>query len=463
MNIQTIDINNLTISQLNVRTLSVGETLDNLRENIKTHGLLNPLTVKFNNTTNMYEIIAGQRRFNALKELKYKNIQCNVISNITLEKEQIVLSLTENIHRDNMKLSDIVKTYNKLYDKYNVNNKSKEDIIKEIAEITNTDSKKIKQYKDISHFPDSILDYLDKTGNEKMTIEFAIKLSKIGIIDEDELKQIIGLFRTVKHSDRPKLLKKIQDAEIYDSDKNEFHKYIEKIGKIRTTFLAEIKKKEEEEKKIREEIIRQLEEEAKRKALEEEAKLEAEEEAKRKAAEKAKLEALEVKQEPGVVFEPEKKEPESADLTVYTNKIQNIIEKNNNSVFIITNTPVRNPELQNIYREAIVKRFNKCIVSGWDNEVCEAAHIVPFSESKSFDIDNGLLLNSVLHKLFDKHYWSICPDTYCIKIFIPDNKNDIYDILKPYENKCLYVLKHYSNISKFLLKHYNIANIKLIE
>jgi ParB/RepB/Spo0J family partition protein len=447
MNIQTIDINNLTISQLNVRTLSVGETLDNLRENIKTHGLLNPLTVKFNNTTNMYEIIAGQRRFNALKELKYKNIQCNVISNITLEKEQIVLSLTENIHRDNMKLSDIVKTYNKLYDKYYDSTKKEPEIIKEIAEITNTDIKIIKQYKEISHFPDSILDYLDKTGNEKMTIEFAIKLSKIGIIDEDELKQIIGLFRTVKHSDRPKLLKKIQDAEKYDSEKNEFHKYIEKIGKIRTTFLAEIKKKEEEEKKIRDEIIRQLEEEAKR-----------------KAAEKAKLEALEeVKQEPGVVFEPEKKEPESADLTVYTNKIQNIIEKNNNSVFIITNTPVRNPELQNIYREAIVKRFNKCIVSGWDNEVCEAAHIVPFSESKSFDIDNGLLLNSVLHKLFDKHYWSICSDTYCIKIFTPDNKNDIYDILKPYENKCLDVLKQYSNISKFLLKHYNIANIKLKE
>ena len=37
MNIQTIDINNLAISSFNVRTLSDGETLNNLRENIIYH------------------------------------------------------------------------------------------------------------------------------------------------------------------------------------------------------------------------------------------------------------------------------------------------------------------------------------------------------------------------------------------------------------------------------------------
>ena len=441
MNIQTIDINKLTISSLNVRTLSDGETLCKLRENIKIHGLLNPLTVKLNNNTTMYEIIAGQRRFNAIKELKFNNVQCNVISNTSPETKQIVLSLTENMHRDKMKLSDIVKTYNKLYDRYYVDGKTDEDaIIKEISEITNTDSKIIKKYKEISHFPDSILDYLDKTGNEKISIEFAIKLSKIGINDEDELKQIIELFYNVKHSNRPKLLKKIQDAEKYDFGKNDFHKYIEKIGKITTAFLAKIKEEEEKEKKIREEIIKKA----------------AEEEAKRKAEE-----AAEAKQEP---VEPgEEAKQKAADLTEYNNKIQNIIEKNNNSVNININTQVRNPELQKLYRDYIVKRFNKCIVSDMDNEVCEAAHIVPFSESQNFDIDNGLLLNSVLHKLFDKHYWSICPDTYNIKFFIPDNKNSIHDILKPYENKCLEVLKQYSKISELLTIHYNVAEQKLID
>lgn len=37
----------------------------------------------------------------------------------------------------------------------------------------------------ISHFPDSILDKLDKRGNEKLTLEFAVLLSKIDITEED--------------------------------------------------------------------------------------------------------------------------------------------------------------------------------------------------------------------------------------------------------------------------------------
>ena len=34
--------------------------------------------------------------------------------------------------------------------------------------------------------------------------------------------------------------------------------------------------------------------------------------------------------------------------------------------------------------------------------VCDASHIIPFSETLSFDVDNGILLNSILHRLFDK-------------------------------------------------------------
>ena len=118
------------------------------------------------------------------------------------------------------------------------------------------------------------------------------------------------------------------------------------------------------------------------------------------------------------------------------------LKKNNNSIYITSSE--RNPELQNIYRNAIIKRYNRCIVSNMDNEICEASHIIPFAESKSFDINNGLLLNSILHKLFDKYYWSINPKTLCIEIFVPVFKNDIYNILKPYENIIKYLIDHYN-------------------
>ena len=138
--------------------------------------------------------------------------------------------------------------------------------------------------------------------------------------------------------------------------------------------------------------------------------------------------------------------------TDYNNIIQKIKEKNNDSVYI--NTNIRNPQLQNEYRKAIIQRFNKCIISDYDSEVCEAAHIVPFSESENFEIDNGLLLNCVLHNLFDKYYWSINPDTFCIEIFKPDTSN-IYSILKEYDNKYIEILKEYPKIKEYLKNHYD--------
>ena len=85
-------------------------------------------------------------------------------------------------------------------------------------------------------------------------------------------------------------------------------------------------------------------------------------------------------------------------------------------------------------------------------EVCEAAHIIPFSKCENFDIDNGLLLNSILHKLFDKYDWSINPNSLCIEI----NKvsTDIYNILKPYENKHIKILLYFPKTIINLQEHY---------
>jgi hypothetical protein len=63
---------------------------------------------------------------------------------------------------------------------------------------------------------------------------------------------------------------------------------------------------------------------------------------------------------------------------------------------------------QNKFREKIIFRDKKCLVTGDNHEICEAAHIIPYSESKSFDIANGVLLNRCFHNLFDKYLFSIC-------------------------------------------------------
>jgi predicted restriction endonuclease len=56
---------------------------------------------------------------------------------------------------------------------------------------------------------------------------------------------------------------------------------------------------------------------------------------------------------------------------------------------------------QTKFRKDLIDFYGHCIVSGDDSEICQACHIIPFSETKFNHIDNGLLLNYNLHHLFD--------------------------------------------------------------
>lgn len=67
---------------------------------------------------------------------------------------------------------------------------------------------------------------------------------------------------------------------------------------------------------------------------------------------------------------------------------------------------------QNKFREELIMRDEKCLITGDNSEICEACHIIPYCDSKSFDIANGLLLNRCFHKLFDTYKISINSNNY---------------------------------------------------
>jgi hypothetical protein len=106
---------------------------------------------------------------------------------------------------------------------------------------------------------------------------------------------------------------------------------------------------------------------------------------------------------------------------------------------------------QDSFRKELIKKYNRCIVSNSIDIECEACHIIPYFICKNFNVDNGLLLSSDLHKTFDKYYWSINPNTLQIEI----NKN-IRNCgkIKNYENEKVNI-KINSNLYNNLLYHYN--------
>ena len=109
-------------------------------------------------------------------------------------------------------------------------------------------------------------------------------------------------------------------------------------------------------------------------------------------------------------------------------------------------------KFQKRFKKDLLERYNnKCIISNNDcKDELEAAHIIAVSEHGSYDVDNGLLLSSNLHKTFDKYYWSINPNTLVIEI--KENTN-VGSITKYKGIKIDIELNH--TILKNLEYHYN--------
>ncbi|HEX8973900.1 MAG TPA: ParB/RepB/Spo0J family partition protein [Patescibacteria group bacterium] len=90
------------------------EKLDNLAESIKTHGVIQPLIVTKNG--NQYELIAGERRYQASKRAGLKKVP--VIIRQAQELEKLELAIIENVQRHDLNPIEEGKAYQKLIDDY---------------------------------------------------------------------------------------------------------------------------------------------------------------------------------------------------------------------------------------------------------------------------------------------------------------------------------------------------------
>jgi len=172
MEIVNVDITQLYVSNINVRKTLTSEEdetgITDLANDIQINGLINPITVRFNN--DKYEIIAGQRRYLAMKYLNKSHIPCNLLSIDTQKAEEI--SLVENVQRNQMTTGDKVRSYSKLYDVYNG------DIDRVISAI-HISKQTIQKYLKMRNLPEDVLMLLDTTNEHKISIDVAIELTKL--------------------------------------------------------------------------------------------------------------------------------------------------------------------------------------------------------------------------------------------------------------------------------------------
>lgn len=90
--------------------------LQELADSIKEHGILQPIVVSQNGE--QYEIIAGERRFQAAKRIGLATVPV-VVRNVT-EQEKLELAIIENVQRHNLNPIEEAKAYLRLVDEFSL-------------------------------------------------------------------------------------------------------------------------------------------------------------------------------------------------------------------------------------------------------------------------------------------------------------------------------------------------------
>lgn len=122
-----------------------------LAQSIKQHGLINPLTVRALGD-GTYEIIAGQRRYLACRELGLTTVRVIVQDQVS-DTTAVALSLIENVQRADMHPLDKARAYQDLREHCGGN-------LRQVAEATGVTIATIQRYLDLLRLPPQLQEEL---------------------------------------------------------------------------------------------------------------------------------------------------------------------------------------------------------------------------------------------------------------------------------------------------------------
>ena len=109
-----MDIESLTPNLFQPRKNFDKDKMEELKESIKKHGIIQPIVVR--KIANGYETVAGERRLKAAKEIGLKKIPA-IIKSINNEKS-LEIALVENIQREDLNPVEQANAFKRLIDEF---------------------------------------------------------------------------------------------------------------------------------------------------------------------------------------------------------------------------------------------------------------------------------------------------------------------------------------------------------
>jgi len=125
-NINDIELSEISVNPFQPRSNFSNNSLKELSISIKNIGIIQPITVrKIEN--NKYQLISGERRLRACKEIGLKKIPAFV--RMANDQDSLEMALVENIHRQDLDAIEIAISYQRLLEEINLTHEELSDKI----------------------------------------------------------------------------------------------------------------------------------------------------------------------------------------------------------------------------------------------------------------------------------------------------------------------------------------------
>lgn len=124
--VRKVPLDEVVPSPLQPRKEFAPEQLHELMDSIREHGIIQPLIVRL--VANKFELIAGERRWRASRELGLKEVP--VIVRTASDKDVLEMALIENLQRENLNPVEEAQAYVRLSKEFNLR---QEDIAQRVG------------------------------------------------------------------------------------------------------------------------------------------------------------------------------------------------------------------------------------------------------------------------------------------------------------------------------------------
>jgi len=173
-----IPTNNIFPNPYQPRTNFEPGALDDLKNSIIENGLIQPITVR--RVDKHFELISGERRLRASKEIGLRDIPAYVIK-VDTKEAMLALALIENVQREDLNAIEIAKTYRKLMVECNL---SQEEIADKVGKERSTVTNSMRLLKLPNIIQQSLIDNKISAGHARAILGLIDENSQLAVFEK---------------------------------------------------------------------------------------------------------------------------------------------------------------------------------------------------------------------------------------------------------------------------------------